>query len=471
MSTLIVGGGISGLTLAHALLERGERDVRVLEAAPRLGGTMGTNQRGGFITEIGPNGFLDRDPSTLSLVQALGISDRLRAAAPTAKRRYVFTRGAVREVPSSPPKFLTSDILPLGARLRVLGELFSSRTDQEDESLASFAKRHLGERAAAVLVDAMQSGIFAGDPARLSLASTFPKMAALEQEHRSLILALIRLERAARREGKKASHEGDGAAAGTGAPSGTLWTLEGGLQTLVDTLARKLGPDRVHVRSTLTGMQMISPGRWQVQVTDAGGRTTLVETERLVLATPAHVSATLLESFDPAMATTLGAIPYAPIAAVHLGFDRGAFDDAPRAPEGFGFLVPHEEGGKVLGTMYISSIFPWRAPDGQTLVTCMMGGVRQRVLADFPDHELVQVARSELSRMLGWKALPIFSEVNRWTRGIPQYEVGHAEKLARLEASLSLSPGLVLHGNAYRGVGINDCVRESLALAERLVHV
>ncbi len=446
----IVGAGISGLALAVELSRRG-RPVQLFEAQPRAGGTIRSTLQSGFLTEAGPNGFLDREPATAALVEELGLQGALKKAGPSVKRRFVFSRGALRELPANPPALLGSDLVPFGTKVRMLCELFSGRgKDGEDESLAAFARRHVGARATAVLVDAMQSGIFAGDPEHLSLRAAFPRLAQLEREHRSLLLGMMR-------ERKKA--QGAPEVAG---PAGTLCTFEGGLETLVSACAKRLGP-ALRLSATLTALVPAADG-WRLQI-EEGKKLREERAQTLVLATPAHASAELLRPLAPALALELAAIPYAKIAAVHVGYGPGALTNA---PDGFGFLVPHGEGRRLLGTLYISSIFPWRAPRHHLLLTCMVGGARNPERVELDDEALLTLVKEELHRTLRLSARPLFHAIDRWQRGIPQYNIGHLERVERVRAMAAQLPGLHLTGNAFDGVGLNDCIRASAQLAERL---
>ncbi len=455
MTIAIVGAGISGLSLGVELLRR-ERTSQLFEAAPRAGGTIRTTQRDGFLTESGPNGFLDREETTRALVEALGLTAALRPAAPSVKRRFVFTRGKLREVPSKPPAFLASDLVPLGTKLRMALEPFSGRAKEgEDESVARFARRHLGANAAAVLVDAMQSGIFAGDPEQLSLRATFPRMAELEKEHRSLVLAMIRLQKARKAQGAPAVD--------VAGPSGALCSFEGGLETLVRAAAQRLGP-ALQLGTRLTALVPSGSG-WGLQL-EHGGKVREERARTLVLATPAYAAAPLLQPFAPELAAELEGIAYAKVAAVHVGYAPGAL----RVPaEGFGFLVPHVEGRKVMGVIYVSSIFPWRAPKQHLLLTCMVGGARNPERVDLDDEALLALVKEELALTLGLTARPLFHTVDRWQRGIPQYNLGHLERVARIRALAAKLPApLHLTGNAYDGVGLNDCIKASAKLAAEL---
>lgn len=442
MSTVVVGAGISGLATAFALQMRGE-DVQVLEAAERVGGVIRSVQRDGFTLECAANGYLDREPATRDLVSALGLGERVRPADAASKLRFIFTRGALRAVPSSPPAFFKSDVVPFGTKLRLAAELFSRRGPAEDESIAEFARRHVGARATAALIDAAQTGIFAGDVEKLSAEATFPKMVAIEREHRSLILGMLRQQKAKRLEGDQGL-------------SGLLCSFDRGMETLPQALSLALG-DRVKLRTPVRAIEPAQAG-WRVQ-TDEGP----IDAARVVLATPAWISAKWLGALDPALAAELEAIFYAPISVVHLAF-RGL--ESP--PRGFGFLVPGEEKRRVLGALHVSTFFPWRAPADGALVTVMVGGARSPELAAIDDAAIVAMVREELASILGLTPEPTWAERIRWERGIPQYEVGHLARLRRIDACLAKHPGLHLTGNAYRGVGVNDCIRNAGLLADAL---
>lgn len=453
MTVAVVGGGISGLVVAWRLRSRGRAAV-LLETSSRLGGAVGTREQQGFLLETGPNSFLDREPATRELASALNLEGRIRAADPAAKRRYVYTRGRLRSVPASPPAFLGSDILPPGAKLRVLGEVFSRRAATGvDESLADFGRRHLGRTATRVLLDAVQTGIFAGDVERLSVGATFPQLVKLEREHRSLILGAIQAQRAQRRALPPGS-----------APklSGALSTFEGGLGTLIDTLGASLG-DAARVGATVEGLTRVDGG-WRVAVSEQGRRAEL-DANQVVLAAPAYVAQGLLQPLDAELAARVGGIEYAPIAVVHLGFDAGTTP----APDGFGFLVPPAEGRRLLGAIHASTVFPFRAEAGGVLYTCMVGGAKRPDLVGLDEPALVALAREELKALAGVTATPSLTRVYRWPRGIPQYTVGHLARMAAVDQGLARWPGLHLTGNAYKGVGLNDCIRNGLQLADALV--
>jgi len=446
VATVVVGGGISGLVIAHELVKRGE-PVQLLEASDRLGGTIRTFRREGFITEAGPNGFLDSEPATLALVEELGLTPRLRRAQPTVSRRFVYSRGALHELPSNPMAFLGSQVLPLGAKLRLLGEpLTRRRRSDEDESLASFAQRHLGEGAARTLVDALQSGIYAGDPDQLSVGAVFPRLVELERQHRSLVLGMIRSRKMARDGGQPTQL------------AASLCSFDEGMEVLPRALGERLGV----VAQTGLPVESIQyqDGGWSLET-----RTGPVRADRLVLSVPSYVAAALLRTVDPSLSGELEQIRYASLSVVHLGLSG---DELPRSLAGFGFLVPEREDRRILGAIFASSIFPWRTERGGTLLTVMVGGARHPERAALPDAELITLVREELAAVIGLRDEPHFAQVVRWQRAIPQYNVGHLARIGRLQERLVALPGLYLTGNAYRGIGVNDCVRTGVAMAERV---
>ena len=438
---LVVGAGISGLTAAWALKQRGI-PVTVLESEPRAGGQIRSLHRDGFVLETGPNGYLDREGHVARLAVALGIGDRLRPLSKAGHRRAVFVRSRVRDLPTSPRAFLRSDVVPWWAKFRLMLEPLTCRcTGSGDESLGGFGRRHVGRHVTDHLIDAVQTGIFAGDGERLSVRSAFPRMWRMEEKHRSLVLAAA----AMRTTG--------------GGTAPRMGSFEGGLQTLTEALAGALGPD-LHTGVRVRGLARDrTRTRWRA--THDGGSETA---DRVVLTVPAWSAAQLLRPLEARLGATLDAIRYVPVTVVHFGWTPAL---AP-PPEGFGVLVPRIEHRRVLGVLFISSAYPFRSRPESTLLTTLVGGAHSPDIAALDDGPLIDVVREELRTMLGIERPASLVEIVRWPRAIPQYDVGHQGRLDSLAETLQGLPWLVLGGNSLRGPGVADCVREGLALAERL---
>jgi oxygen-dependent protoporphyrinogen oxidase len=440
---VVVGGGISGLTVAHALMNKPALEVMVLEADSRPGGKIWSERVNGFLCEKGPNGFLDNRPKTLELCSKLKI-EPLRANE-RAKKRYILTNGTLKPIPESPPAFFRSNVLSIAGRLRVLYEPFAPK-GPEDETVAEFIKRRLGKEALEMLIDPMVSGIFAGDPYRLSIKSCFPRIKALEHEYGSLIRALIKIRR--QRTGGVSV-----------APKGTLTSFPAGIQTITDALAHVL---RDHLRTGIRvdGVERLNR-RYHLHTS-----TGPIEADIVVLACPAHESARILTGFDDPLSKELSAIPYPPIVVVCFGLRREMVE---HSLDGFGFLIPHKDKRRILGTLWDSSIFPGRAPEGYVLLRTMAGGSRLPEIAMLDDEGIVKTVFDEIRQVLGLRGEPEMIRLYRWEKAIPQYEMGHQERLRRIEERLRAHPGLYLTGNAYRGIGMNDCIENGIGVAGEIL--
>jgi len=450
---VIVGAGISGLSLAYRLQQlRPDADVTVLEAANHVGGTVRTEHRDGFTIESGPNGFLDSKPTTVQLCSDLGVDDRLLAASESSrKHRYLFLHDRFQALPSGLGTFVRSKLLSLCGKLALLGEpLRRRRTDGADESVAAFARRRAGREAAAVFADALCTGIHGGDPELLSAHAAFPRLTAFEAVHGSVVRGLMRSGRQKRAEAR---------ARGELPPHARMWSFRDGLNVLTETLRDRLRtPPVVGVR--VTRIQQ-SPTGWLVH----GDGRDLWEPHVVVLACPADEQARILGDFNPALADIVGGIAYNRIAVVALGF-RAA--DVPAA-DGFGFIAPQSQRRDILGVQWCSSIFPGRAPDGMVLWRALCGGWHRGEMVDWDDGQLVAAVRAELRLAQGVTAEPAFVHIVRWHRAIPQYFVGHPERVARIEERATRYPGLFLAGNAYHGVSLNDCTERATIVAGRVV--
>jgi oxygen-dependent protoporphyrinogen oxidase len=455
---LVVGGGITGLAAAHRLAELGAGpDAVLVEREPHLGGKIATEWVDGFVVEGGPDCFLASKPAGTALCQALGIGERLVGTDPRFQRSYVKRGGRLHElpegitglVPSRIRPLLTTRMLSVPGRLRAGLEPFvpaSRRTG--DESIARFVSRRFGAEAYHWLVEPLLSGIYAGDGAALSLEATFPQLKEIERTHGSIVRMMLKQRGQRGQEGQ------------TGPRHGFI-TLSGGLGELVQALERRLPPGVVRCGVAVEDLRP-TDGAWNAKLTD--GRTLV--TRAVVLATPALVTADLVRGFDPLLAAALWEIPFVSTATVSVAFSRAA---VPCAFDGYGYVSPRAEGGPVVACTWTSNKFPARAPGDAVLLRLFLGRQGDEGIAQGDDEAVREVVRRELHAVFGIAAEPAFWRIFRWPRAIPQYTLGHGERLARIEARLAELPGLHLAGCSYRGVGIPDCIESGRAAAERAV--
>ena len=462
LRVVVVGGGVTGLAAAHRLVElardaRRPLDLVVLEGSGRLGGTIRTEEANGFLLEAGPDSFISEKPWALALAERIGLGPRLCRTDDRFRRTYVVRGGRLRPLPEgfllmAPTRLwpvLTSDVFSWGGKLRLgLDLVLPRRGPAGDESLGGFVRRRLGRQALERVVQPLVGGIYTADPDRLSLAATMPRFLALEREHRSLILGL-----------RRGAHGGEVHRA-----SGARWslfvTLAGGMEELVTALAARLPAGAVRLAAAATAIAP-SPSGWRIQL--AGGPP--LEAHGVVLAGPAPAMATLTAGVDPALTRLLGEIHYASSASIALAYPRAAIR---HSLDGFGFIVPRVERRRILACTFSSVKYPGRAPDGLVLLRIFVGGALQADLLEHDDRALVALAQADAAPLLGITGAPILSRVWRHLRAMPQYDVGHLDRVAEIEARLEVLPGLTVAGAAYRGVGIADCVHSGESAAERL---
>ncbi|MGE3889555.1 MAG: protoporphyrinogen oxidase [Vicinamibacterales bacterium] len=443
---VIVGAGTTGLSLAYTLQEDARRaraplSLTVLEAAPHIGGHAHSTRVDGFLVEAGPNGFLNREPEVMALIESLGLGTRLVEARPESKRRFILRGGKLCQVPDGPATLLTTPALSWRGKLRLMYEPFAPGPPAGvEETIHEFATRRIGAEAAEMLVDAAVSGISAGDSRRLSVSAQFPMMTEMERDHGSLVKAMF----ARRRNGQGPSK---------------LLSFDEGMGTLTGALAARLGS------AVRTGYPVRSLERagaaWRLNVN--GGDA--LEADHVVLTVAARVAAPLLGDLAPVLASSLEGVGYAGIAVVALGYDVA---DVPRALDGYGYLVTRPEQMATLGVVWESSLFPGRAPAGKALLRVMLGGSRRPDLVDMPDARKVEVARQELSRVMGITAVPRHVSVFTWPGAIAQYTVGHQERRASIMDRLRLHPGLAVCGTSYDGVSFNHAVKSGRLMARQL---
>jgi oxygen-dependent protoporphyrinogen oxidase len=456
---VIVGAGISGLSLAYRLQHRlPATEITILEQHNRPGGTIWTERREGFQVEIGPNGFLDSKPSTVTLCQDLGLGDRLLSASEvSAHNRYLFDNGKLCLLPTSLLAFCRSNLLSWRGKLEFLLERFRRRGSEDaHESVDQFVRRRAGREAAEVLADAMVTGIYAGDPGHLGVRAAFPRLAQLEKDFGSVLKGLAR---SARQRRDQASAQGKPYQRGS-----KLHSFRAGMRLLVETLAGRLSHPpllSVAVRQIERVPRASGGFSWIVRGDGRGSWPADV----VVLTCPAYEQARILYRLDEELAQRIKSIPYNRLAVVALGY-RAA--DLPRPLDGFGFITPQRLGRDLLGVQWCSSIFPERAPPGLVSMRAMCGGWKRPEIVDWDDERLLQAVRAELALVMGIQAAPAFHHIVRWTHAIPQYRVSHVEDVEWINERSRCYGGLFLGGNAYHGVALNDCTEQAETLADRV---
>jgi oxygen-dependent protoporphyrinogen oxidase len=459
---IIIGGGVAGLSAAHRLQqladESGEDlDLALLESAGYWGGKILTERVNGFVIEGGPDTFLATKPWGVSLCRELGLEERLHGANPAQRKTYVLNRGRLQPLPDGlalmiPARFSsmarTPLLSPLAKARLGLDYFLPPRSLDGDESLGAFVSRRLGRPAYERLIEPLMSGIYAGDGDQLSLQATFPYLRDLELKHGGLLRGALAARRQASQNGKSAP----------GSPSAFL-TPTSGLAEIVEALVARLAAGEADLRlnSPVTSLTRRGPG---YRVALAGGES--LEAEGIILAAPAYTSGDLLADLDPTLAAELRAIPYTSTATVSLAYP---LDQVPRPLDGYGYVIPRGEGRRALACTWTSTKFPHRAPPGYALLRVFIGRAGQ----SFPWEEdrLLELARDELRQTLGITAAPFLWRVFRWEKAMPQYNLGHPERLARLEIALERHPGLALAGNGYRGLGLPDCIHSGQQAAEK----
>ena len=456
----VIGGGISGLAAAHRLIELNPTtQVTLIEASARLGGTIRTDEREGFLLERGPDSFISEKPEAVALAKRLGIESRLIETNAKYRRSFIVRNGRLRPVPQgfqlmAPSRiwpFLTTDIFSLGGKARMAADLVLPRRTTNgvsDESLSSFVRRRLGREALDRMAQPMVGGIYTADPETLSLRATLPRFLDMEREHRSLILAMLRKTRAQ---------------SGTsGARYSLFLSFDQGMGVLVNALEQKL--TQLDLR-TNTEVQSLSrtAASWIIQT--ANGAT--LEADAVCLALPAYKAAELLKEISQPLVSDLKQIKYASTATINLAYRRAAIQ---HSLDGFGFVVPFIEKRSLIACSFSSVKFADRAPRDHVLLRAFVGGALQPDMFALDEDEMLKRVENDLRELLAITEKPLFTEVSKWKNSMPQYEVGHLDRVQSIENDVAQLPRLTLAGNAYRGAGIPDCIRSAEAAAERLVN-
>ena len=467
----IIGGGIAGLSAAYELhvqaAKKGEA-IRsfLMEKENRLGGNILTESKDGFVIDGGPDCFISEKPATIQLCYELGIQDRLMKTNESLRRTFILWKGKLHELPegflllapTNVSSFLKNTLItPLGKVRMAMDLLLPAKKSEEEESLAQFVRRRLGREVLERIAEPLVAGIHAGDPETMSLKSSFPRFVELENRYRSLILGMMQRRKKFLKEAKKKK---------PGAQYTMFMTLKEGLSEIINALEAQLKPQTIHVGNKVVAVEKLpdkgteSLGGYSLKL--ANGKSLKART--VILATPAYITAELVKHIDTPLAKELLSIPYVSTATASLAYRR---EDIVHPLDGFGFVVPRLERRKIMASTWSSIKFANRAPENNLLLRCFVGGANNQHLSLLSEPEIVSIVRDELREIMGIRSEPLFARVFRWEKSMPQYTLGHGQKLQRIEERLSSLSGLFIAGSAYWGIGISDCIRSGKQAALR----
>ena len=453
----IIGGGITGLSAAF-YLEQARRagaalDFTLFEKSGRLGGALLTEVVDGCIVEGGADSFLSEKPAAAELCQELGIADQLVGSNDAQRQTFIVHQKKLVPLPHGMSFFVPTDLKAIqnsklfstGGKKKVVSETSFQRTDErpQDLSVRDFVERHFGSEMVERVADPLLAGIYGGDAHQLSMQAVLPRFLEMEKQYGSLIRAMQETR------------------AGTAKP--LFSSLKNGMGELVDALAEQLPSNALRTSAEVGGLSLVA-AKWKLKSKSAEG-----EFDAVVITTPTHAAAQLLNPTSPKITKYLQQISYSSSATVALGFNQKTGSKALSGLEGFGFLVPHAAGHRALACTFVHNKFPRRVPAGRALLRIFFGGVHDEAVLQLTDDDLVALARRELSALLNVKDEPEFARVHRWPCSMPQYNVGHKELTNTVAASVNEFPGLILAGSAYGGVGIPDCIRQGRDAARQLI--
>lgn len=451
--TIIIGGGISGLSTAYYLAKAGAPST-ILESRPRLGGVIQTESVDGCTIEAGPDSFLSVKPAAMELIRELGLeadvigsNDHLRVTFVRKNGRLVpLPDGLMMMVPTKILPLITTSLISIGTKIRMGMELLRApKVRAEDESVADFVREHYGQEAVDYLAEPLLSGIYGGDPRQLSVTAVLPRFVELASKYGSLTRGVLAMR----------------AQAPKGQPSAPLFrTLKGGLGQMTGAVERFIHGKASVVSGRAETMERTATG-YRIRI---GGE--WLEADRVVVACEAHSAGPLITALDSRLGELLGGVPYSSSMTVALGYDAADFA---QLPVGFGFLVPKKERRRLVACTWVGTKFPNRVPEGKVVARCFLGGMEDAGVLNESDETITAAVIDELRDIAGVTTRPRFTRIFRWPKSMAQYTVGHPTRLAEVESRVAALPGLYVAGNAYQGIGIPDCIRMGKAAAERIL--
>lgn len=448
---IVLGAGISGLATAYWLKEKGF-DIKILESKPESGGAMETTSEDGFLIDFGPNSGLETTPLISKLVEAVGLKDEMIYANDSAAKRYILRGGDLHALPTSPGAFISSKLFSLKGKLRLMREPFIGRSaDGYYQSMAQFVRRRLGQEFLDYAIDPFVSGVFAGDPEKLSVKSAFPKLYRLEEIYGGLVKGMIKgaKERKQRAEQSKQSAK--------------MFSFTNGMQSFPKAITGKLNSP-VEYNCKIEKVKKTQLG-YQIIYSQNGDQKT--EEAKLILSTiPAHISAGIFEELDGKLAEHFRNIYHPPVMVLYLGFNKS---DIKRPLDGFGYLIPSKERKNFLGAIWSSTIFTNRAPENKAAFTLFVGGARSPHIFSKPVSEVIETAVAEFKEIMGITAEPVIKRERMWSHAIPQYNLGYIEHDNYFAEFEKNNPGFFLGGNYRGGISVGDCIKNSEINADKII--
>lgn len=470
---VIIGGGIAGLAAAYSLREHqkpsgNDFEIVLVEKKMTLGGNIRTEKEKGFLIEGGPDCFLSEKPWAMELCKRIGLEGDLLNTNEANKKTFVLSGGKLHELPEGvilmiPTKIMplaTSSLISIPGKIRMAMEMFiPKKKDGEDETLGSFVRRRLGQETLDKIAEPLVAGVHAGDPETMSVRASFPKFVQLEEEHGSLIKGMLKRMELMKKTRKAPLKP-------PGKKVTMFLTLKGGLSDLVNTLTARIeGFGNTRIRKGLAIKSVLKKGAGY-EIAFEGGEPPL-HADAVVVAAPSYAASSLLSGLDKALSEKLGTIPYVSTATVSIAFRK---KDVRHPLNGFGFVVPRIEKRKIMAATWTSVKFSHRAPEDSVLIRCFVGGAKNMELVSLNDEEMIRMVRDELRDIMGIDAEPVLARVFRWVNSMPQYTVGHEERVAAIEEMVSGHHGLYVTGSAYHGIGISDSVRNGEVIAKKILH-
>ncbi|RPI15207.1 MAG: protoporphyrinogen oxidase [Ignavibacteriae bacterium] len=452
---IIIGGGISGLTAAFWLKKNGV-NITLLEKNSYVGGSIRTDHKEGYLIEYGPNSSLETTPLIEQLLGELGIASEKIYATEEAKKRYILRDGKLHPLPMGPGAFIKTKLFSKAAKLRLFKEPFIWSKSNEDETLADFTRRRLGDEFLDYAINPFVAGVFAGDPENLNVKTAFPKLYDLEQNYGGLIWGAFRSMRA-RKKSKEKSKQ-----------SAKTFSFKNGMQTLTDALYNAMKDDII-LNAEVKEIKSTAPNgtaaRSEISYL-VNGEMKSENADAVVMATPAYIASGLMKTIDESLSQTLSNIYYPPVNVVFTGFSTS---DIKFKLDGFGYLIPGKENKGILGSLWNSVLFPGRAPEGHSAITSFIGGSRSPELTELNDDQMLDMTLKDLDSILGIKDEPDFAIFARWKRAIPQYQKGYASVFKQIETFHEKNKSIRICSNYYKGISVSDCIKSADAAVTGLV--